>query len=104
LSRNRFQEPHSHGFALDEDPGSLQYPWGGGNLLYPCTTGGTSQSKLGTNYPWVACESTQDPNDTCNLIDVMCQRDTYYKLSGCWSWCNEYTRYTSGCKKDAPNP
>ena len=82
--------------------GSGGYPCCSG-AGYPCQFGGSSTHKDGRVYKWNVCE-TGDPNDSCTVEAVLCQRDTYYTDDDCAEWCNEYSRYAQGCKHNVPIP
>ncbi len=80
------------------DPGSYNCcSWTG----FPCAAGGQSKSKEGIIYTYNLCQSSDDPNDVCNQQEVVCQQDRYYYYSGCYQWCNNYTRYVLGCYSGA---
>lgn len=61
---------------------------------YPCSTIGNSLKKNGKKYPFRLCITDIVE---CADGDRLCQRDTYWKNTACDIYCNEYSRYISGC-------
>jgi hypothetical protein len=70
---------------------------------YSCRYGGTSASKMGAIFPYRICETQAEM--VCDEGDQLCQRDTYYTGTNCGGlWCNEYSRYITGCQKGGAVP